>query len=115
MAPLLLDLAVLYRALAFGADGDLDPSEVDAMRGALEAWAPGEDPASVDHALREAALGDARTSLDPALVRLRDRLDASGRRQVVSDLRRVAYADGRVTEGEHELMALVSKALADEA
>ena len=36
MTPLLLDLAVLYRALAYGADGDLDARETDAMRAALE-------------------------------------------------------------------------------
>ena len=110
MAPLLLDLAVLYRALAFGADGDLDPSEVDAMRAALEAWAPGEDPAGVDHALREAALVDARSEFGGTLARLREKLDGPGRDRVLSDLRQVARADGRVTEGEGELMDLVERA-----
>ncbi|PAP75651.1 TerB family tellurite resistance protein [Rubrivirga marina] len=116
MAPLLLDLAVLYRALAFGADGDLDPAESDAMRTALEAWAPGEDPAGVDHALREAALVDARrTALEAVLDRVRNRLGASGRAQVLADLRRVARADGRVTQGEEDLIHLIERALGPES
>ena len=115
MAPLLLDLAVLYRALAFGADGDLDPAEVDAMRVALEAWAPGEDPASVDHALREASLVDARReTLTGVLNRVRGRLDVAGRTRVLADLKRVARADGRVVPGEQELIVLVEKTFSAE-
>lgn len=112
MAPLLLDLAILYRALAFGADGDLAPSEADAMRSALEAWAPGEDPAGVDHALREAALVDARrTAIEDVLERVAQALDESGRAQVLADLQRVARADGRVTRGEEDLLLLIQRAL----
>lgn len=110
--PLLLDLAVLYRALAFGADGDLDPAEVDAIRAALEAWAPGEDPAGVDHALREAALVDARAAaLGGVIERVATRLDGPGRARVLADLRRVAVADGRVTGGERDLLDHVERAL----
>ena len=112
MAPLLLDLAVLYRTLAFGADGDLAPSEADAMRKALEAWAPGEDPAGVDHALREAALVDTRlVGIGDTLDRLGRQLDARGRTRVLADLRRVAAADGRVTPGEDDLLVLVERVL----
>lgn len=116
MAPLLLDLAVLYRALAFGADGDLAPAEADAVRAALAAWAPGEDPAGVDHALREAALVDARlVGLGDVLDRLGRQLDARGRARVLADLRRVAAADGRVTTGESDLLALVERVLGPDA
>lgn len=112
MAPLLLDLAVLYRALAFGADGELAATEVDAMRAALEGWAPGEDPAGVDHALREATLVDARReAIEAVLKRIRQRLDGSGRARVLADLRRVAVADGRVTQGEEDLLSLIDRAL----
>ena len=112
MAPLLLDLAVLYRALAFGADGDLDPAEVDAMRSALEAWAPGEDPAGVDHALREAALVDARrAALEDVIRRVGRALDGPGRARVLADLRTVAEADGRVTQGEKDLFRTIERSL----
>ena len=112
MAPLLLDLAVLYRALAFGADGDLDVREADAMRVALEAWAPGQDPAGVAHALREAQLVDPGiVGLSVVLERVACQLDGASRARVVSDLRRVAAADGRVTGNERDLIGLVERAL----
>ena len=112
MAPLLFDLAVLYRALAFGADGDLDGREADAMRRALEAWVPGQDPAGVDHALREAALVDVGVvALGAVLERVGRRLDGPARVRVVADLRRVAAADGRVTRGEDDLIDFVERAL----
>ena len=112
MAPHLLDLAVLYRALAFGADGDLDPAEVDAMRTALVAWAPGGDPAGVDHALREAALVNVSVvGLGAVLERVGRRLDGPDRARVITDLQRVAAADGRVTRGEDDLIGFISRAL----
>ena len=112
MAPHLLDLAVLYRALAFGADGDLDPAEVDAMRAALVAWAPGGDPAGVDHALREAALVEpGLVGLSGVLERVGRRLGGPGRSRVLADLRAVADADGRVTRGEDDLIGLVERVL----
>ena len=112
MTPLLLDLAVLYRALAYGADGDLDARETDAMRAALEAWVPGQDPAGVDHALREAALVEAGLAgLAGVLERVGRRLDGPSRVRVLVDLRAVAEADGRVTKGEHDLIGLVERVL----
>ncbi len=114
MAPLLLDLAVLYRALAFGADGDLDPREADVVRAALEAWVPGQDPAGVDHALREAALVDVGVvGLGTVLERVGRRLARPDQARVLADLRRVAAADGRVTRGEEDLIDFVERALGD--
>ena len=114
MAPLLLDLAVLYRALAFGADGDLDPREADAVRAALRAWVPGQDPAGIDHALREAALVDAgAVALAPVLERVGRHLGRADRERVLADLRRVAAADGRITKGEEDLIGLVERVLGD--
>lgn len=110
--PLLLDLAVLYRALAFGADADLDPTEVESMRELLQTWAPGEDPARVDHVLREAALfGGGAVALGEVLDRIGGGLDAPARARVLADLRRLAAADGRVTQGEQDLLALVERVL----
>ena len=116
VAPLLLDLAMLYRALAFGVDGDLDAGEADAMRAALVAWAPGGDPAGVDHALREAALGEpGLAGLAGVLERVGGRLDGAGRVRVLADLRAVAEADGRVTRGEGDLIGLVERVLGAES
>lgn len=110
---LLFDLAVLYRALAFGADDDLDPAEAEEMRARIQAWAPGEDPARVDHVIREAALADVGAlAIGEVLVRV-GTLSPDGRARVLADLRGIAEADGRVTKGEEGLLALVERALQD--
>lgn len=112
MGPLLLDLALVYHALAASGDGRLDASESRAMRAALSGWVPGADPAGLDHALREAALsGVGVADLLSALGRLTGRLDEAGRRRVLADLRSVAEADGAVTRGETNLMGLVAGVL----
>ena len=112
MAPLLFDLAVLYRALAFGVDGDLDVREVDAVRAALESWVPDQDPAGVDHAIREAALVDVGVvGLGAVLERIGRRLDGPARARVLADLHRVAAADGRVTQEEDHMIDFVERAL----
>ncbi len=86
--------------------------EAYAMRVALEAWAPGQDPAVVAHALREAQLVDPDiVGLGVVLERVARQLDASSRARVVSDLRRVSEADGRVTRNERDLVGLVERAL----
>ena len=114
MGPLLLDLALVYHALAASGDGHLDASEARAMRAALADWVPGADPAGVEHALREASLGNVQVAgLMAALGRLARRLDAPERQRVLADLRTVAAADGAVTRGEVNLIALAEGALAD--
>lgn len=112
MNTLLLDLAILYRALAWGADAELAPAEVAAMRDALGGWAPGADPALVDHVIREAALANADAlAVRTAIGRIGDRLDAAARAQVLSDLRRIATADEQVTRGEANFLGLVEEVL----
>ena len=111
-APLLFDLAVLYRALSFGADADLDPAEERATRAALRRWAPDEDPARVDHVMREAALADVGAlALGAVVERVAADLPREDRPRVLADLRALAEADGRVTGGEREVLALVEAAL----
>ncbi len=111
-APLLFDLAVLYRALSFGADGDLAPAEVRATRAALQAWAPGEDPARIDHVMREAEIADVGAlALAGVVERVALELDDRGRARVLADLRDLAAADGHVTGGEREVLALVEEVL----
>ena len=110
-APLLFDLAVLYRAFSFGADADLDPSETRAVRDALLAWAPGEDPARVDHAMREAELANVGShALDAVIERVAFGSTQQERERVLADLRTIAEADGRVTGGERGMLARVEAA-----
>lgn len=116
LAPLLHDLALLYLALALGADGELDREERAAMRDQLRSWAPGTDPVLLDHVLREAALsyenGIEERRLDALLARLRTTLDAEGRAQVLVDLGHLAVADATVHEAETALIERVRQAWA---
>lgn len=109
---ILHDLAVLYLALAHGADRDLDPAELVAVSDQLRAWAPGEDPAVVSHVLREAKLtyanGIAPENLDELVVRLGEKLDAPARERVLGDLREIARADQQVNAGEVNLIEHVA-------
>lgn len=116
LAPLLHDLALLYLALTLGTDGKLDREERAAMRDQLRAWAPGSDPSLFDHVLREAALsyenGIAERQFEALLGRLRTALDADGRAQVLTDLRRLAVADDTVHQAEKALIERVREAWA---
>jgi uncharacterized tellurite resistance protein B-like protein len=113
---LLHDLALLYLALAHGADGELDTAEQASMRDQLRAWAPGADPALCDHALREAGLsygnGVGTQRFDDLLSRLHDALDADGRARVLADLMELAQADDVVEPGETALIDRVAAAWA---
>ncbi|MEP0548835.1 MAG: TerB family tellurite resistance protein [Rhodothermales bacterium] len=113
---LLHDLALLYLALAHGADGELDTAEQASMRDQLRAWAPGTDPALCDHALREAGLsygnGVGKEKMDDLLQRLHDGLDPDGRARVLADLMELARADDVVEPGETALIDRVAAAWA---
>ena len=113
---LLHDLALLYLALAHGADGELDHAEQASMRDQLRAWAPGADPALCDHALREAGLsygnGVDAQRLQDLLDRLHAALDADGRARVLADLTELAQADNVVAPGESALIDRVAAAWA---
>ena len=113
---LLHDLALLYLALAHGADGELDVAEQASMRDQLRAWAPGTDPALCDHALREAGLsygnGVGEKRFEELLQRLNAALDADGRARVLADLVELSEADNRVEPGETALIDKVAAAWA---
>lgn len=108
------DLAVLYLALAHGADHDLDPAELVAVADQLRAWAPGEDPARVEHVLREARLtyanGIGEERLEELIASLGDVLDTPARGRVIEDLRAIARADAHVSRGEERLIEHVAAA-----
>jgi len=113
LTPLLYDLSLLYLALAYGADAHLDEVELNAMREQLEAWAPGLDPARLDHILNEAMLGYVNgldeEHFDELLDRLRDVLSPNARRRVIEDLRRLAHADERLESAEIALIERVER------
>jgi hypothetical protein len=114
LAPLLHDLGLLALTLAHGADGTLDRAELAAIWEQLEAWVPGENPALVENALREATLSYANglndEQLDALLARLREALDHPERARVLADLRVLAAADAEVRSSEVALVERVEAA-----
>lgn len=114
--PLLHDLALLYRALAYGVDEHLTSEEQEAMRDQLRAWAPGMDPTRLDHVLREAELtyanGLSDEQFDALLARLREQLDVEARQRVLRDLRALAAADHEVLHAEVRFIDRVEAAWA---
>jgi uncharacterized tellurite resistance protein B-like protein len=114
LAPLVSDLGLLYLALAYGADRRLEEVELKAMRDQLETWAPGMDPARLDHILNEVMLtylnGLDDTRLDALLARLREGLDAAARQRVLSDLRTLASVDDEVHSEEVAFIRRVEEA-----
>lgn len=104
LGPLVYDLALLYLALAHGADAHLDEAELVELRNQLERWAPALDPARLDQILNEAMLGYLNgvdeERFSALLQRLEDGLDEDARKIVLNDLRTIARADDRVHPGE---------------
>lgn len=100
----LRDLALLYLALAHGADEDLDPEEVRAISVKLREWQPDRSPAYIDHIIREATLSYLnrrdRAQLRALVEALGDALPEAFREQVLRDLVTIAEADGTVAEAE---------------
>lgn len=114
LSPLLHDLALLALRLAHGADGDLDRSEIATIWQQLEAWVPGENPALVENALREATLsydnGLSDERLAELLGRLREALAPEERARVLDDLRALAAADAEIKAAELALVERVQAA-----
>lgn len=103
------ELAFLYLLVAFGADGQLDEAEVEAIVDHLSARYPDLAPADA----REAVAGalamylkaeEPRARARQSFALLKQRLPAPGRRLLHEDLHRVAQADGTVTEEEWALL-----------
>ena len=104
----LRDLALLYLALAHGADEHLDPEEVRAISVKLRDWQPDRSPAYIDHVIREATLSYLnrrdRAQLRAIVDELGEALPEAFREQVLRDLAGIAEADGVVAEAEREFI-----------
>jgi hypothetical protein len=120
---LLHSLAFVYLYIAHhGDEVGVTPEEKVAMRAKLLEWAgpgPVADSDAVDDALLDTwayfrTLSDVegRAELDTHLGVLRESLtDPLQRKAVIYDMAAVARSDGRVTEGERELVDIVKRVL----
>jgi len=108
------DLALLYVALAYGTDHDLSEDEVVAITIALEEWVSIPEEVHVQEIVMEAATafleGNAKTELTRAIDTLAGTLDVGERRRALTDVIRIAEADGVLLEREQGLISRVAKA-----
>ncbi|MDX1530043.1 MAG: TerB family tellurite resistance protein [Rhodothermales bacterium] len=103
-------LALLYITLAYGTDRSLHPAEQHAIVQLVRRWSPQTDGDLVE-ATVEAAFAAARTSFHASVeelaTSLRPVLDPALRRQVLTDLGRVAKADGVLSVEEAALIGRI--------
>ena len=108
---LLHDLSLLFLCLAHGADQELSVEERDMMLHRLRKWLPDQNPALIEHVIRDAALsylgGLDEEHFEELVLRIKDRLDANLRQVVLTDLAEIAEADGVVRISEVQLLAHV--------
>ncbi len=113
------DLAVLYLGLAYGADADLDSSEMQEIVARLYKWQPNRDPAMLQHVLREASMtyfnNPSRERLETIIETLGKALDQDTRSTILEDLVSIAEADGEVVALERDYIAHLRKAWTSEA
>ncbi|WP_245846040.1 TerB family tellurite resistance protein [Longibacter salinarum] len=108
------DLALLYVALAYGTDHELSDGEVAAITDALKDWAVVSEDTHVQEIVMEAATafieGDANSELTRAIDTLGGSLGPDERRRALTDVIRIAEADGVLLEREQGLISRVADA-----
>jgi len=112
--PLLVDLALLCIALAYGADADLSGEEARLIRQKLAEWAAlaglNDPDAALDAALARFGTGREHEARHAAIRRLERGLPPEVRGVVLRDLTRIANADGRFLDGEEDLLGYLAMA-----
>ena len=109
----LADLTLLALVIAYGADADLDPREVDTLAEQLHALAPhlsGDDVILIVRRGAEAYLDTRVEGAETVVHRLAGALDADGRALAYEALEAVAEADERVHPMERTLLRHVAAA-----
>ena len=103
-------LILLYMAMGYGSDHDLDPHERQTAVALLRRWMP-----EVDEDAAEAIVDTARTAtrsgvsadIESLARDLRPRLSPTLRQRVMSDLGRLARADGHLSVNEATMIRRV--------
>ncbi|MFO8098483.1 MAG: TerB family tellurite resistance protein [Salinibacter sp.] len=102
------NLALIYLALAYGTDHELEDAEVDALTDALQRWTALPDDVKVEEVVLEAATafleGDASEEVQRSIRRLGEDLSSGERRRALRDVMRIAEADGVLLEREQGLI-----------
>lgn len=107
------DIAIVLVAATRGSTSRLGTDELSEIRNALEEWQPGVTADEVDSVLRRVLhrTAEAPTAFEPSLERLASSLTLLERLGLLSDLVRVAHADGDLTGPESDVLATMRQVL----
>ena len=98
------DLALIYFALAHGADDEMAPAESEAIQEKMRTWFPEARPRLIREATEEVLLvyvGASREAMiEAAAASLREALPKELRIGVLNDLADLASVDGAIVPGE---------------
>ncbi len=108
------DLALIFIALAYGADAELTDREIEEVTNALGRWRPDDDSETVREAVVEAmAIFDDDSGSEEviqAIQALSSKLDPSGKRRALEDVMSIAEADGLLLRSERALISVIAVA-----
>lgn len=108
------DLALIYIALAYGADQELSDDELATITDALQEWRANFPVDEVQDVVMEALTvyldADADEEVVLAIDSLKDQLSQADRRRAIEDVVRIAEADGVLLSTERNLINRVAEA-----
>ncbi len=106
------DLALIFIALAYGTDNELDDSEVVSVTRAVQSWRPDTPEDEITEIVLEAVAiflsGDAEEEVARSIQSLRKTLDVDQRRKALASAVDIAAADGIVLDAEKSLITVLS-------
>lgn len=106
------DLALIFIALAYGTDDDLTPEELATITDILQDWRADLPVEEAQEIVMEAVAVymDDRNEVGRSVEALREQLSAEHQRRALSDLVRVAEADGVLLGAEQDLIGRLASA-----
>lgn len=106
------DLALIFIALAYGADAELTDSEIEHLTASVAAWRSGTDVAAAREIVVEAlAVYDADSQGDEvirSIESLAEDLTPDERRRALEDAMRIAESDGLLLRSERSLLDVLA-------
>lgn len=108
------DLALIFIALAYGADAELTDTEVESLTAAIGRWRPDDEPEHIREVVVEAwALFEADETGDEvvaAIESLNSKLEDSSKQRALEDAMLIAEADGILLSSERTLLSVLAAA-----
>ncbi|MFT4605664.1 MAG: tellurite resistance protein [Rhodothermales bacterium] len=108
------DLALIFIALAYGADAELTDTEVESLTSAISRWRPDDEPDDI-HEVVVGALtifeeDESGDEVVAAIESLNDQLDLESKQRALEDAMLIAEADGLLLSSERTLISVLAAA-----